>query len=137
MKKLLAIALLALSLGGCASLNTFKDKVETAWSVVTQASVSPQAVIIAANAFDGLEATATNYLTLTRCNGTKAICRDPGATKKLIPVIRSGRTARDKLIQFLDEHPGQLGDKGLYDALNAAIDGIKAVVVQYNIGATP
>jgi hypothetical protein len=136
MKKLFAITALALglALGGCST--PFGQKVEGVVSAITGATVSPQAVIVASNVFDGLERTATNYLRLKRCNGTNGpICRDPGATKALIPAIRSGRVARDNLQQFMKDHPGQLGPSGLYDALQTSINTLQAVFAQYNVGA--
>jgi hypothetical protein len=125
----LAVLLLVLSLGGCASW-------QNAWNTLTSASVSPQVVFVAGNTFDALEATATNYLRLKKCSATSGpICRDPGATAKLIPAVRAGRVARNNLEQFLVDHPGQLGPTGLYDTLQASISTLQSVIAQYNIGA--
>jgi hypothetical protein len=135
MRKLFAITALALALsvGGCAT--PFGQKVEGVVSAITGATVSPQAVIVASNVFDGLERTATNYLRLKKCNGSTPICRDPGATKAIIPAIRSGRVARNNLQQFMTDHPGQLGPTGLYDALQSSINTLQSAFAQYNIGA--
>jgi hypothetical protein len=135
MRKLLAITALALSLsvGGCAT--QFGQKVEGVVSAITGATVDPQSVIVASNIFDGLERTATNYLRLKKCNGSTPICRDPGATKAIIPAIRSGRVARNNLQQFMTDHPGQLGPTGLYDALQSSINTLQSAFAQYNIGA--
>jgi hypothetical protein len=135
MRKLLAISALAigLALGGCAT--QFGQKIEGAYSVITGATVSPQSVIVASNIFDGLERTATNYLTLKKCNGSTPVCRDSGATKVIVPAIRSGRVARNNLQQFFKDHPGQLGPQGLYDALQSSISTLQQVFTQYNIGA--
>lgn len=128
-KSLFAIALLGLTLAGCAGLTKTYD-------IITGATVSPAAVIVAANSFDALEATATNYLTLVRCNGSNGpICRDPKATKAIIPAIRSGRVARNNLEQFLKDHPGQLGPSGLYNALVTSINTLQGVYAIYNVGA--
>lgn len=127
MRKLLIIAL-ALSLTACSNL-------KNAWEVATTASVSPTAVYVAANTFDALEATATNYLRLPKCGATNTkICRDQNAVAAIIPAIRSGRVARTNLEQFLKTHPGQLGPQGLYDALTASITTIQNIYAQYNIG---
>ena len=135
MRKLFIAAALACSvtLGGCAT--QFGQKVEGVYSAITGATVDPQSVIVASNIFDGLERTATNYLRLKRCNGSTPICRDPGATKAIIPAIRSGRVARNNLQQFMHDHPGQLGPTGLYDALQASISTLQQAFTQYNIGA--
>jgi hypothetical protein len=133
MKKLLIAAVLALGLTGCAT--QFGQKVEGVYSAITGATVDPQSVIVASNIFDGIERTATNYLRLKRCNGSTPICRDPGATKVIIPAIRSGRVARNNLQQFMKDHPGQLGPSGLYDALEESISTLQQAFAQYNIGA--
>lgn len=131
MKKLLIIVL-ALTLSGCAGtrLGSFIATVESA----ATGTVSPQAIYIARNAFDTVEVSATNYLTLKKCPTNAPFCRDPVATAKLIPAIRSGRVARNNATQFLKDHPNQLGTQGLYDALTSSTDTIKQILAQYNIG---
>lgn len=127
MKKFIAIGLLVLSLGACTQLTN-------AWDALTSAQVTPTTVLVAANTFDALEATATHYLRLPRCSSISGpICRDPAATKLIIPAIRSGRVARNNLEQFFYDHPGQLGPQGLYDALQAAIATLQGVFAQYRI----
>ncbi len=76
MKKLLVLAL-ALTLGACANL-------KTAYQVITEASVSPTQIIVAANAFDALEGTATQYLVYCKANLTTAIC---SASSKSYPCL--------------------------------------------------
>lgn len=131
MKKILIIAL-ALTLSGCAGtrFGTFVSNLEQA----ATGSVSPEAIYIAANSFDAVEVSATNYLNLKKCPVNAPFCRDANATSKLIPAIRSGRVARSNARQFLNDHPGQLGSQGLYDALVTSTDTIKSILAQYNIG---
>ncbi|MDE2105527.1 MAG: hypothetical protein KGL39_50335 [Patescibacteria group bacterium] len=127
MKKLLVAAIVALSLGACA-------QIQTAYDAVSGAKVSPTAVIVAGNSFDALEATATNYLRLKKCNGSNGpVCRDPKATAIIIPAVRSGRVARTNLEQFMKDHPGELGPQGLYDSLKVSIDTLRQAFSQYNI----
>lgn len=131
MRKLLVLSLL-LVLGGCAALS----KVENAFNTLSGATVSPAAVVVAVNSFDALEATATNYLRLKKCSpATGPVCRDPAATKVLIPAVRNARKARNDLESFLADHPGQLGTQGLYDALQLSINTIQGIIVTYHIGA--
>ncbi len=137
MKKILALAILipTLTLGGCATqfgqrISSFVSAVET----VGTATVSPESIYIARNAFDTVEVSATNYLTLKKCPTNAPFCRDTVATAKLIPAIRSGRVARNNATQFLKDHPNQLGSQGLYDALASSTDTIKKILAQYNIG---
>lgn len=124
MKKL-RILLFALALGGCA-------EVQNAWNVVAGASVTDQQVYIARSAFDALEATATNYIVYCKVHPATRGC-SKSAIAAIIPAVRSGRVARTNLTEFQKTHPGQLGSKGLYDALVSATNTLQAVSVQYNI----
>lgn len=132
MKRIILIAALSLSLGGCADtkLGSF---IETIQSAAT-GTVSPAAIYIARNAFDAVEVSATNYLDLKRCPTAAPFCRDPAATALLIPAIRSGRDARNAATLFLKQHPNQLGTQGLYDALTSSTDTIKGILSRYNVG---
>lgn len=132
MKKILIITALALSLGGCAGTR-LGDFIATIQSAAT-GSVSPEAIYVARNAFDAVEVSATNYLTLKRCPVNAPFCRDKEATKQLVPAIRSGRDARNAATQFLKEHPNELGSQGLYDALTTSTDTIKKILARYNGG---
>jgi len=131
MKKIIGILILTLALGGCqgTKFGTFIATIESA----ATGTVSPEAIYVAANTFDAVEVTATNYLTLKKCPTGAPFCRDPVATKALIPAIRSGRVARNNALQFLKDHPGQLGTQGLYDALTSATDTIKSIMNQYKV----
>lgn len=129
MKKILIVVALAFSLGACTQL-------QNAWSVITSSSVPPGLVIVSGNTVDAIEATATNYLSLPRCTGKNGpVCRSPAATAQLIPAVRAMRVARNNLEQFLSDHPGQLANQGLYDALQAATKTVQDIIRQYNIGA--
>jgi hypothetical protein len=126
MRKLIAIGLL-FGLVGCTQL-------QNDINAITGASVNPTAVIVAANAFDAAEATATNYLRLKKCTATSGpICRNAAATKAIIPAIRSGRAARNNLETFMQNNPGVLGPTGLYNALTAATNTLEQIFSTYNI----
>jgi hypothetical protein len=131
------IALVALSLGGCAQLNDGWSRVRNTFEVVTSAKVSPEAIVLLASTFDAFEVTAKNYIDPQlnkRCTGSNGpICRDPGATKAINQAVRSGRVARDNAKQFLRDHPGELGTQGLYDALKASVDTLRSIFDQYGI----
>ena len=122
--RLIIVVAIALGISGCASL-------QHGWDVLTSTQVSPQLVSVAGNSFDALEATATNYLKLTKCTGNNnPICRDPAITKRIISAVRTGRVARANLEQFFHDHPGQLGPAGLYDAMTAAIATLQTELVR-------
>jgi hypothetical protein len=128
MRKIALVLSLAFGLASCAGLNN-------AYTTLSGTTVSPTAVYIAANAFDAVEVTATNYLKLKQCSSTSGkICRSPAATKQIIPAVRSGRVARTNLENYMNQNPGALGPVGLYNALTAATNTLQAVVAQYNIG---
>jgi hypothetical protein len=118
-----AIAVVALSLGSCA-------KLQDAWETATTAKVPATVVIVAANSFNAVQSTATNYIRFCTPNPAPVGCSDE-AIQKLIPAIRSGRTARDSMETFLTDHPGELGPRGLYDALVTSTDTISTILAQY------
>lgn len=133
MKKLslIACAIGALSLGGCAG---FPANLENAWNTVTSASVPATSVVVSVNTFDALEATATNYLQLPLCkSGGPTVCRSAAATAQIIPAVRAGRVARNNLESFLTANPGKLGPSGLYNALAAAVSTLQGVMAQYGV----
>ncbi len=111
MKKLLILAL-ALTLGACANL-------KTAYQVITEASVSPTQIIVAANAFDALEGTATQYLVYCKANLATTICSADNR-RSVIKYVRSGRAARNQLETYVAA--GNAGPAGLYNTLIAAVN---------------
>ena len=128
MKKLLLVGVIALSLAGCAQLTNV-------WDTLNGTTVSPTAVYVAANAFDAVEATATNYLKLPKCTSSSGpVCRNAAATAQIIPAVRAGRVARTNLENFMAQNPGALGPVGLYNALTAATTTLQAIVSQYKVG---
>lgn len=127
MKRLIPVLLLALALAGCATLQ--KD-----YAIITGATVSPAAVIVAANSFDAIEATATNYLIFCKANRSAVGCGSyVAARKQILPAVRSGRVARNNLENFLTANPGALGPSGLYNALVSALNTLQGVASQYQI----
>jgi hypothetical protein len=127
MRKLFIIAALGFGLAGCASL-------QQDYAIITGATVSPAAVIVAGNSFDAIEATATNYLVFCKANRTISGCGSYVAARKaILPAVRSGRVARNNLENFLTANPGALGPSGLYNALVTAINTLQGVASTYNI----
>lgn len=118
MKKLLLASALVSTvlLGGCAAE---LQKLQTAWSVVSSASVSPTQIIVTANAFDALEATATQYLLYCKSvNYAPQPCA-LGNRKPVVAAVRSGRAARNQLETYAAQ--GNVGPSGIYNTLIAAI----------------
>lgn len=124
MKKLLLALTLGLALASCA-------KLENAYQAVTSATVTAQQVYIAANAFDGIEASATNYLRLPVCGSLP--CRNPSATKSIVSAIRSGRLARNKLESAVGADPTGPVDANLYSTLTSSTSTIKAILAEFGV----
>lgn len=135
MKRILIIAAIALSLAGCQGTR-FGDFIATAGNAITAAenAVTPQQIYIAANAFDAVKVSATNYLELRRCPTNAPFCRDPSVTKKLIPLIRAGTIARNNAVSWARANPNGFADVSLYEKLTSITSTIEAMMRQYNIG---
>lgn len=101
MRKLMLAAAIALSVAGCAGIQKF----ETAFQTVTGNIVSPQAVFIAINAFDAIEAAAKNYVNLPRCGTGPTVCRNPVITASVAKYVRAGRIDRNQLKAALRANP--------------------------------
>lgn len=117
MRKILLLAA-CLSLGACSTLK-----------LVTGSSVTPNAVYVAANAFDAAEVSAMNYDKLPLCPSTvSVVCRTMAVTKTLDAAIRSGRSLRKQLITYVNANPGEVVPVSNYNALVAVIGTIQSYV---------
>ncbi len=134
---IVALATVSIASGGCQS-GGLLDKIATGtkrvYQAATTATVDPSFVVVVVNGFNALEKSATNYLKLHRCPVNTPVCRDPSATQPIKKAFQTGRGPRDALQTFLEQHPGQLGDKGLYDALTTAIDQLEQIGSKYGFG---
>jgi hypothetical protein len=113
-----------LALGSCANMQKVYD-------AVTEAKVPVKTVLVAESAFNIAKSTATQYITYCTPNPAPTGCDDALIKVKLIPAIKAGTDARNSLQAFLVAHPGELGNKGVYDALIAATTTIQTVVASY------
>lgn len=119
MKKLLLAVSLALGLGGCATL-------QTDWAIITGATVTPTQILIAANAFDAGEATATQYLLY--CHGTVPVPSYCALTTRqsVVKAVRAGRAARAQLEPYITS--GTAGPSALYNTLVAMVQTLQAQI---------
>ena len=122
MKKIIAIGLLAFSLVGCAQL-------QNAYNVVTGAAITPEQVYVSANAFDAIEASATQYLRLPVCGS--APCRNAGATQTIVAAVRSGRLARNKLESAVNANPTGPVDANLLATLTSSTSTLKSILAEF------
>lgn len=128
MRFLATFALAAsLTLGGCASLNSISG-------ILSGATVTPQAVVIASNAVDAVEDTATAYLQLPRCRpNVTPICRVSAATQPIKRAVMAMRAARDDLKVWMRVHPNSAPPASLYEKVTAAVNLVNDVIAQYRI----
>lgn len=124
MKKTLLALTLVFGLAGCA-------QIQNAYDTITSAKITANQVYIAANAFDAIQATATNYLRLPPCG--KLPCRAAGAVNVIVPAIRSGRLARNKLEAAVQANPGAPVDANLFATLTSSTSTIKAIFATYGV----
>jgi hypothetical protein len=120
-KKLFLVIPLTMLLGACAT--PFGQKVELAWQMVTSASVSPTQIIIAGNAFDAAEASATQYLTYCKVNAALKGC-DLKTRQTVVAAVRAGRTARNQLEPYVTS--GTAGPSAIYNTLIATITSLQS-----------
>lgn len=106
-------------MGGCTSE---LSKLQTVYSVVTQATVSPTEIIVAGNSFDALESLATQYLNYCRGNLTVSICSSDNR-RTTIRAVRAGRSARNQLEPYVAS--GTAGPSVIYNTLVTAINALK------------
>jgi hypothetical protein len=119
MKKLLLVIPLLLSLGACASL-------QTAWSVVTGASVSPTQIIIASNAFDAGEASATQYLLYCKATVPAPAYCALKTRQAVVSAVRAGRVARNQLEPYVVS--GTAGPAAIYNTLVATVTSLQTQI---------
>src|ERR1700688_1096278 len=119
MKKLLLIIPLLFTLGACASL-------QTAWSVVTGVSVSPTQIIVAANAYDAGEASATQYLLYCKAAVPAPSYCALATRQSVVKTVRAARAARNALEPYIVS--GTAGPAALYNTLVAAVTPLQAQI---------
>jgi hypothetical protein len=127
MKKLFVIALLGLSLGACAQLQTAIDDVKGAYTFATTTTVTPGQAGIVANAYDALKGTAVNYGNY--CISQKfpqPVC-SAANRRAVIKAMRAGDAARIQIeIPLATSQPVTAT---LYNTLVAAVNALKAAPI--------
>lgn len=119
MKRLIAIALLGLSLAGCAKEMALLGTIQQ----VATATVPANVVIPAANAFDILKGTATNYARYCiQGKFVDAIC-SAGIRRTVVKFVRSGTSARNQLEDSVQN--GTPAAASVYNVLVAAVQGLQ------------
>jgi len=122
MKKLVIALALAAALSGCAAL----QKLESVYQDVSGATVSPQTVYVAVNAFDAAKATATQYFNYCRTNLTMPIC-SANNRRTVLKYVRAGTAARNQLETYLQA--GSSAPSAIFNTLKAALDSLQTSAI--------
>lgn len=113
----LSLALLA---SACSAINT-----------LTSPALTPTQVIVAANAFDALEASAANYLALPTCPINAPVCKTAAGVRAIVPAIRAGRAARSTLEAAVNSGGSMSLSVSTFTTLKTAITTLQAMMAQY------
>ena len=127
MRKLLVIAVLALSLGACAQVQKVLDEAKGIYDFATTATVSAAQAGIVANAYDALKATATNYANYCITQKFPQPLCSAANRRAVIKGVRSGDAARAQI--ELSITTGQPVVASLYNTLVAAIQALQTTPI--------
>ena len=127
-RSVIAIAAVALALGGCAA---DLAKLQQVYTVATTATVDPSQAAIAVSSFEVLEAGATEYFKYCKLNPSTAACApgtkaQPGPLRLAIQYDRQGRAARDQIKSA--GKTGQLISQTVYNLLIQAINNLPSII---------
>ena len=134
-RMLVVITALSIPLGGC-WLSQIGTDISTGYSIATGSSVSVQTANVAVNSFDVLKSTGTSYILLQKCGTPHApvVCADPKVLDQLIPDLRNGTAARDKLWAEANAANSTGASISNYNALQLIIDQLQKIYDTYSIG---
>lgn len=118
-KLLIALSLVAtVSLGGCASEMA---KLQNAFTVLTQTTVTSQSALVLANSYDALAASATVYLSYCKNNLTQPVCAKANLSA-VIKYVRLGRTVRNQVEGYVSTQTTV--PIAIYNALLAVVNNL-------------
>jgi hypothetical protein len=119
MKKFLLLIPVLFTLGACASL-------QADWAIITGTQVSATQIIVAANAFDAGEASATQYLLYCKATVPPPSYCALATRKSVVSAVRAGRAARAQLEPYVVS--GTAGPAAIYNTLVAAVSSLQAQI---------
>lgn len=127
MKKLFAIAVLGLSLAGCAQFQTALNDIQGAYTFVTTTTVTSGQAGIVANAYDALKGTAVNYANYCVTQKFPQPVCSAANRRAVIKAMRSGDAARAQIeVPITTAQPVTAT---LYNTLVAAVNALKAAPI--------
>lgn len=123
MKRLILTIALSLALAGCSGLQTL----QTAYTAVTTATVPANEVVVAANAFDALKATAVNYgqYCITQ-HFPRPVC-SAANRRAVIKYVNAGTAARVQLEASITTEQPAIAS--VYNALIAAVNSLQSLPI--------
>jgi len=135
-----ALALVA-TLGACAQLQAFQQKVENAYTALSSAQVNYQDVAAGVAAFETLQKVGEAYLRQPTCTASSGpICHDRRATRPMKAAFIAGRQARNDALSYMDAHPCVSGacplmPNGVYAGLQTAISELQSLYATYKVNS--
>lgn len=131
----------AIAVAGCAQLATFENKVQQAYTAVTEFKVSYKYALASVAAYNTVQDTAAQYLRLPTCTSTSGpVCHDRRATKPLVATMQAGRVSRNAVLAYMASNPCDangncpLMPQGLVDTLRSATGVVQATYDTYKHG---
>ena len=125
MKKLILSIVTALALSGCAALQTLQ--------LASTTTVSPTQAILAANAFDGIEAGATGFLTFCHAGGNADATCSATNRRNVIKYVRAGRAGRNQMETYIQTSASS--PSVVYNTVVAAVTSLQASPAASFVGA--
>jgi uncharacterized protein YceK len=127
MRKLLILAAVGLSLGGCAQLKNALTEIQGVYTYATTTTVSSGQAAIVANAYDTLKATATNYGNYCIAQKFPLPVCSASNRRIVIKAVRTGDAARAQI--ELPITTGQPVTAALYNTIVAVIKQLQAAPI--------
>ncbi len=117
--RMCGVLFIFLALGGCASL-------QADWAIITGTTVSPTQILVAANAFDAGEATATQYLLFCKSATPVPSYCALKTRQAVVSAVRAGRAARNQLEPYIVS--GAAGPTAIYNTLVAIVTQLQSQI---------
>lgn len=127
MKKLLILAALGVSLGGCAQLKTALTEIQGVYTFATTATVTSGQAGIVANAYDALKVTATNYGNYCIVQKFPQPLCSAANRRAVIRGVAAGTAARAQIEAAVVS--GQPVAAAVYNALVSAVQALQATPI--------
>jgi hypothetical protein len=123
-RKHITVLFVCAILSGCATISNLQTALGT--------SVSPTQAILAANAYDAIEAGATGFLTFCKSNAANSSC-SAANRRSVISYTRAGRAARNQMEGYIQSSTSI--PAAIYNSVVAAVNNLKTTPAANYTGA--